>query len=135
MNKFEGKISRKVAVRSGKGFTLFTSNEDMNNIIKIIKSLEELYALIDGVTGTVKHKIKKQVCGLLLIFNTVSCSIVQPVISSVVKSISGTGIRRAGKGYMRKKILVLLHPLNNIEFEFVNDGRILEALIKENKNY
>ena len=136
VNKFEGKISRKVAVRSGKGFTLFTSNEDMNNIIKIIKSLEELCALIDGVTGTVKHKIKKQVCGFLLTFLTPSAaSIVQPVISSVVKSISGTGVRRAGKGYMSKKILALLHPLNNVEFKFVNDGRILEALIKENKNY
>ena len=108
----------------------------MNNIIKIIKSLEELCALIDRVTGTVKHKIKKQVCGFLLAFLTpLADSIVQPVISSVVKSISGTGVRRAGKGYMSKKILVLLHPLNNIEFEFVNDGRILEAFIKENKNY
>ena len=32
----------------------------MNGIIKIIKSLEDLGALVDGVTETVKHKIKKQ---------------------------------------------------------------------------
>ena len=38
MNELERKISRKGAVRAGKGFTLFTSNEDMNDIIKIIKS-------------------------------------------------------------------------------------------------
>ena len=31
----------KEAVRVGKGFTLFISNEDMNDIIKVIKSLED----------------------------------------------------------------------------------------------
>ena len=34
MDKFERKTSRKRAVTAGKRFTLFTSNEDMNNIIK-----------------------------------------------------------------------------------------------------
>ena len=41
INKFERKISGKGAVRAGKGFTLFLLNEDMNDIIKIIKSLED----------------------------------------------------------------------------------------------
>ena len=41
--------------------------------------------------------------------------LVQPVISSVVKSISGRGVRRIGRGYMDKKFLVSLHLLNNIE--------------------
>ena len=40
INKFERKISRKGALRAGKGFTLFISDEDMNDIVKIIKSLE-----------------------------------------------------------------------------------------------
>ena len=31
-------------------------------------------------------------------------SLVKPVISSVVKCISGRGVRRAGKGYMDKNI-------------------------------
>ena len=47
-------------MRAGKGFTLFISNEDMNDIIKIIKSLEDSGVLIDGVTQTVKDEIKKQ---------------------------------------------------------------------------
>ena len=54
------KISGKEAVRVGKGFTLFISNEDMNYIFKIIKSLEDLCVLIDGVTKSVKHEIKKR---------------------------------------------------------------------------
>ena len=55
INKFDLKKSAKGAVRAGKGFALFVSNEDMNDIIKIIKSLE----LIDGVTSSVKDEIKK----------------------------------------------------------------------------
>ena len=39
----------------------------------------------------------------------------QPVISSVVKGISGRGVRRAGRGHIDKKFLDSLHPLNNIE--------------------
>ena len=59
VNKFEIKISVTEDVRAGKRFTLFISREDMNDIIKIIKSLEESGVLIEGVTGTVKHEIKK----------------------------------------------------------------------------
>ena len=41
INELERKVSGKGAVRAGKGFTLFLLNEDMNDIIKIIKSLED----------------------------------------------------------------------------------------------
>ena len=44
-------------MRAGKGFTLFISNEDMNDIIKIIELLEDLGILIDGVTETAKHEL------------------------------------------------------------------------------
>ena len=57
INKFERKISGKGAVRAGKGFTLFISDKDMNDIIKLIKSLEDLGIFIDGGTETVKHEI------------------------------------------------------------------------------
>ena len=57
INKFERKISGKGAVRAGKGLTLFISDKDMNDIIKLIKSLEDSGLLIDGGTETVKHEI------------------------------------------------------------------------------
>ena len=41
-------------MRAEKGFTLFISNEGMNDIIKIIKSLEDSGALV-------KHGIKEKV--------------------------------------------------------------------------
>ena len=50
VNKTERKLSGKGAVRAGKGFTILNLNEDMNDVIKIIKSLEELGVLIDGVS-------------------------------------------------------------------------------------
>ena len=47
-------------VRAGKEMTLTISNEGMDNIIRVIKSLENLDGLIDGVSEIVKHKIKRQ---------------------------------------------------------------------------
>ena len=60
IKKFARKISGKGAARAEKEFTLFISNEDVSNIIKIIKSLEDSGVLIDVVTETVKHEIKKK---------------------------------------------------------------------------
>ena len=58
INKFARKLNGKGAVRAGKRFTLFVLNEDVNDIIKIIKLLEDLGVLFDGVTETVKHEKK-----------------------------------------------------------------------------
>ena len=43
-----------------KVFNSFISNEDMNDIIKIIKLLENWGILIAGVTKTVKNEIKNK---------------------------------------------------------------------------
>ena len=76
----------------------------MNDIIKVIKPLEYSGVLTDGVTETVKHEIKKQEYGLLgVLLAPLATSLVQPVISSLVKGISGKVVRRAGRGYMVKK--------------------------------
>ena len=99
INKFKKKISRNGTVRAGKGFTLFISNEDMNDTIKIIKALEDSGVFIDG--KTVKHKIKTEediFLGVLLA--PLVASVVQQVISSAVKGISGRRVRKAGRRYM-----------------------------------
>ena len=54
MNKFERKISEKGASTSRKIFILFVLNEDINDTIKIIKSLEDSNVLTDGITQTMK---------------------------------------------------------------------------------
>ena len=40
--------------------TLVFSNEDLNDIIKIVKSLEESFWLIKGVSATVENEVKEQ---------------------------------------------------------------------------
>ena len=45
----------------GSGFTtLIISNEEMNDIIKIVKSLERFWLLIKVVTETIKNDAKKK---------------------------------------------------------------------------
>ena len=60
INTFGRKISGKGVVRAGKRFTLFISNEDINDIIKIITSSADSGVLIDGITETVKDEIKNK---------------------------------------------------------------------------
>ena len=75
----------------------------MNDNIKTIKPLGDSAILIDWVTETVIYEIKKQESVFLVSFlATLTALLVQPVIPSVVKSISGTVVRRAGRGYMDK---------------------------------
>ena len=79
---------------------LLVSNEDVNDIFKIIKSLEDLLVLIDGVTETVKHDIKKQGGKFReFLLDLIGSSLMQLVIFSVVKVISGRAVRKAGRGY------------------------------------
>ena len=80
-------------MRAGKGFVLFITNEDMNAIIKIIKSLEDSGVLVDEVTETVKHQIKKQGSGFLVKVAPLAASLVHAVISSEVKGVRGRGVR------------------------------------------
>ena len=52
------KISGKGDAGTGRIFTLFILNEDMDNVIKIVESLEKWALLIDVATKTVKHEIR-----------------------------------------------------------------------------
>ena len=104
INKFERKISGRRAAIAAKGFTLFILNEDMTDIIRIIKLLEDSRVLTDGVTETVKREIKNQKGGFFQdLLAPLASLLVQPVISSVVKGIRGKGVRKAGRVYMDKK--------------------------------
>ena len=76
----------------------------MNNITKIIKLLEDSGVLIDGITETVQHEIKKQEGGFLgVLLAPLAASVVQPVIPSIVKSISRRGVKRARREYTYKR--------------------------------
>ena len=50
LGKFEKNIKREGAVRTGKGFTLFISNEDIDDASKTVESQEKSGPLIDGAS-------------------------------------------------------------------------------------
>ena len=61
------KISGQVVVSTEKRFTCFISNENMNDIIKIIKSLKDSNVLINVIIEIVKHGIKKEKADFFLL--------------------------------------------------------------------
>ena len=102
LNKFEWKISWQGAARTGKGFTLYISDEDMDDITKTLESLEKPDLLIDCATETVKleemkEKNKKQEGSFLWatmaptaawLIACMASSLIQPVSSSLINAIS-----------------------------------------------
>ena len=76
-------IQNPLIIRAGTRFTLFISNEGVNDsIIKIIKLLEDSGLQIDDVTKIEKQKIKKQEGGFLgVLLAPLAASLVQFVQS------------------------------------------------------
>ena len=71
----------------------------MDDIIRIIKLPENLGLLKDGVSETVKYKIKKEkgeICGMTL--GTLGGSMLGNVLTGKVILKAGKGVVRAGKG-------------------------------------
>ena len=52
-------INKKI-LGSGNHTTLIISNDDMQDLLKIVKSLEGSGILLNGITGTVKKKLKSK---------------------------------------------------------------------------
>ena len=63
----------------GSGFTtLIISNEEMNDIMKIVKCLEESGLLIKGVSKTMKNESKEQKGGFLeMLVETLGASLLR----------------------------------------------------------
>ena len=75
--------------------TLVISNEEMNDIIKIVKSLEESGLLIKGLSETIKNEAKEQTGGfIVMLLGTLGASLLGNLLT-------GKGIIRAGKGTIR----------------------------------
>ena len=67
----------------------------MNDIMKIIKSLEEYGLLIKGVSETIKNEAKEQKGGFLgMLLGTLGASLLGNLLT-------GKGIFRAGEGAIR----------------------------------
>ena len=77
--------------------TLIISNEEMNDIMKIVQALEDSNILLKGVTKTIKNETKKRKGGFLsMLISTLGASLLGNMLA-------GKGIVRAGfrKGIVR----------------------------------
>ena len=75
---------------------LLTSNDEMKDIIKIVKSLENSGPLFKGVSETIQNETKKQRGEFLsMLLGTLGASLLGDIL------IKGWGINRAGEGIVR----------------------------------
>ena len=123
MSAIDGSIQKKIhgsgATKSA-GVKLIIEQEDMKDIMKIIKALENSGILLKGVVGkAIKNETKEQKGGFLsMLLGTLGASLLGNLLTA------GKGIMRAGDGIVRavsgsKKnplnSLLPFYPLTNIE--------------------
>ena len=79
--------------------TLIISNDEMDDILKIVKSLEDSGVLLKGVSETIQNEAKEQRGGFLsMLLGTLGASLLGDILS---KGLSGKGVIRAGEGAIR----------------------------------
>ena len=92
-------IHKKILGSSHSNTTLIISNDEMDDILKIVKSLEESGVLLKGVCETIQNEAKEQRGGFLsILLGTLGASLLGDILS---KGLSGKGVIRAGEGTVR----------------------------------
>ena len=94
---------------SGNNTTLIISNKDMDDLIKIVKSLEDSGLLLEGITESVQNEIKEQKSGFLsMLLGTSGASLLGNLVTGKgtfqarkIVNKKGKGIHRAGEGIVR----------------------------------
>ena len=85
-------IHKKILGSGHNNTTLIISNDEMEDIIKILKSLEECGLLLKGVTETVQNEAKEQKGGFLsMLLSTLGASLLGNILAD-------RGMNRAGEG-------------------------------------
>ena len=85
---------------SGNNTTLIISNNDIEDLIKIVKSLEDSELLLKGVTESVQNEVKEQKGGFLsMLLGTLGASLLGNLFTGINKK--GKGIIKAGDGIIR----------------------------------
>ena len=80
------------------------SNDEINDIIKIVKSLEDSGLLLKGVTETIQNEVNKQEGGFLsMLLGTLGASLLGILLigEGINRAGKGRGIYRAGEGVIR----------------------------------
>ena len=97
MSAIDGSIQNKI---HGSGVKLIIEQEDMNDIMKIIKALENSGILLKGVSKTIKNETKEQRGGFLsMLLGTLGANLLGNLLTGA------KGIMRAGDGIVRADAL------------------------------
>ena len=92
---------------------LIISNDEIQDIIKMIKSLEDSGLLLKGFTKTVQNEVKEQKGGCLsALLGTLGASLLGDLL---IGDIKGKGVLTAGEGILRASYGS--HPLTNFEIQ------------------
>ena len=79
--------------------TLIASNKDMEDLTKIVKSLEDSDLLLKGVTESVQNEVKEQKGGLLsMLLGTLGASLIGNLLTGKGVNKKYKGIHGAGEG-------------------------------------
>ena len=82
--------------------TLIISNKDMEDLIKIVKSLKDSGLLLKGITESVQNEVKEQKGGFLsMLLGTLGASLLGNLLTGKGVNKKGKGIHRAGDGILR----------------------------------
>ena len=79
--------------------TLIISNEEMKDIMKTVKSLEESSLLIKGISETIKNKANEQKGFLNLLLGTLGASLLENLLTGKGTIRTGEGKIRAGQDF------------------------------------
>ena len=82
--------------------TLIISNEEMNDIKKIIKALEKSALLVKSISEIIKNEAKEQKGGFLgMILGTFGARLLRNLLTGKETIRAGEGTFRAGEGTVR----------------------------------
>ena len=103
MSAIDGSIQKKIhgsGATKNAGVKLIIEQEDMNDIMKIIKALKNSGILLKGVNKTIKNETKEQKGGFLsMLLGTLGTSLLGNLLTGgKVIMRAGDGIVRAGSG-------------------------------------
>ena len=78
---------------------LIISNNEMDDVLEIVKSLEDSGTLLKGVSETIQNEAKEQRGGFLsMLLGTLSAFLLGDLVT---KNVSGKGVIRTGEGVIR----------------------------------
>ena len=118
--------------------TLIISNDEMKDIIKIVKSLEDSSLLLKGVSETIQNEAKEQkIVFLCILLCTLGAILLGNILAGKGINRSSEGVIRAGYGNEKGKkngSLIPPHPLTTFQVQkhYQNNRRFNSVYSRDN---